>query len=37
MAVGDTYINAQVLSFAFPLGIFCVALLVGFFVRYRQR
>lgn len=37
MVLGDTYVGAQVLTFAFPLGIFCVALLVGFFVRYRQR
>ncbi len=37
MLVGDTYIGAQILTFAFPLGAFCAALLVGFFVRYRQR
>jgi hypothetical protein len=37
VVLGDIYIGAQVLSFAFPLGVFCVALLVGFFVRYRQR
>jgi hypothetical protein len=37
MVLGDTYIGAQILTFAFPLGVFCAALLVGFFVRYRQR
>jgi hypothetical protein len=37
MVLGDTYIDAQVMTFAIPLGTFCVALLVGFFVRYRQR
>jgi hypothetical protein len=37
MLVADTYIGAQVLTLAIPLGTFCVALLLGFFVRYRQR
>jgi hypothetical protein len=37
MVLGDIYIGAQILTFAFPLGVFCAALLVGFFVRYRQR
>lgn len=37
MLLGDAYIGAQVMTLAIPLGTFCVALLLGFFVRYRQR
>lgn len=37
MIVADAYIGAQVLTFAIPLGTFCVAVLLGFFARYRQR
>jgi hypothetical protein len=37
MILGDAYIDAQVLTFAIPLGTFCVVVLLGFFVRYRQR
>jgi hypothetical protein len=36
MAASDTYIGAQVLTVAIPLGTFCVAVLVGFFVRRRN-
>jgi hypothetical protein len=35
MILSDSYIDAQVMTFAIPLGTFLVALLVGFFVRYR--
>jgi len=34
--VANAYIGAQVLTLAIPLGTFCVAILLGFFVRYRQ-
>lgn len=37
MAVADVYIGAQVLTLAIPLGTFCIAIVLGFFVRYRQR
>jgi hypothetical protein len=36
VAVADPYIDAQVLTLAIPLGTFCVAVILGFFVRYRQ-
>jgi hypothetical protein len=32
----DIYIGAQVLTFAIPLGSFCVVVLVGFFARRRD-
>jgi hypothetical protein len=34
--VADAYIGAQVMTLVIPLGTFCVALILGFFVRYRQ-
>jgi hypothetical protein len=36
MTATDAYIGAQVLTFAIPLGTFCVVLLVGFFARKRD-
>jgi hypothetical protein len=37
MRAADVYINSQVLTLAIPLGTFCVALLIGYFARYRPR
>jgi ABC-type arginine transport system permease subunit len=34
--IADAYIDAQVMTLAIPLGTFCVALILGFFVRYRH-
>lgn len=36
MIIGESFAGPQVLTFAIPLGTFCVALLVGFFVRKRS-
>lgn len=36
MSGHDPYIGAQILSFAIPLGVFCVALVLGFFARRRN-
>jgi hypothetical protein len=36
MIASDAYIGAQILSFAIPLGIFCVVVLIGFFARKRN-
>jgi hypothetical protein len=33
----NSYIVPQVLTLAIPLGTFCVALLWGYFARYRRR
>lgn len=30
-------LGPQVLTLAIPLGTFCVAILIGYFARYRQR
>ena len=35
MLVANSYISAQVMTFAVPLGTFLVVMLLGFFVRYR--
>jgi len=34
--MSHSLVGAQVLTFAIPLGTFCVALLLGFFVRQRR-
>ncbi len=36
MTAVDRYIGAQVLTFAIPLGTFCAALLLAFFIRRRN-
>jgi hypothetical protein len=36
-ASSNSDLAAQVLTLAIPLGTFCVALLIGYFARYRQR
>ena len=35
MFVANSYISAQVMTFAVPLGTFLVVIFLGFFVRYR--
>jgi hypothetical protein len=37
LATSNSDLGAQVLTLAIPLGTFCVALLIGYFARYRQR
>jgi hypothetical protein len=37
LATSGSDLGTQVLTLAIPLGTFCVALLIGYFARYRQR
>jgi hypothetical protein len=36
LIANDAYISSQVMTFAIPLGTFCVIVLIGFFVRKRN-
>jgi hypothetical protein len=36
MIASNNYIGAQILTFAIPVGTFCVVTLLGFFARKRQ-
>ena len=36
MIASNDFIGAQVLTFAIPLGTFCVVVLLGFFARKHQ-
>jgi hypothetical protein len=36
MIASDAYISSQVMTFAIPLGTFCVVILLGFFARKRN-
>lgn len=37
LATSNSALVPQVLTLAIPLGTFCVAILIGYFARYRQR
>lgn len=36
VVASDAYIGSQILTFAIPLGTFCVVVLIGFFARKRN-